>query len=108
MFSLDEAECGEIEGGEESESFHEEMKITVLYDTPVYTEGLEVAWGFSVLIEDGEKSILFDAGWDGGDDSAQHAFAWSQPAGYRHHRALAPALGSHWRSKSRACEIGPG
>lgn len=38
------------------------IKMTVLYDNYVYTEGTKSAWGFSCLIEGTEKTILFDTG----------------------------------------------
>lgn len=43
------------------------MKITILYDSHKYKElpELRTGWGFSCLIETGEKNILFDTGWDG-------------------------------------------
>jgi len=40
------------------------MKVTVLYDNEAM-EGFRKGWGFSCLIEHGEKRILFDTGWDG-------------------------------------------
>jgi len=39
------------------------IKITILYDNYVYTEGTKSHWGFSCLIEGTEKTILFDTGW---------------------------------------------
>jgi 7,8-dihydropterin-6-yl-methyl-4-(beta-D-ribofuranosyl)aminobenzene 5'-phosphate synthase len=43
------------------------MRITILYDSNKYIElpKLRTGWGFSCLIETGEKNILFDTGWDG-------------------------------------------
>ena len=38
------------------------VKMTVLYDNYVYTEGTKNAWGFSCFIEGTEKNILFDTG----------------------------------------------
>ncbi len=40
------------------------MKLTVLYDNEAL-EGFKKGWGFSCLIEQGVKKILFDTGWDG-------------------------------------------
>ncbi|WP_406659900.1 MBL fold metallo-hydrolase [Methanolobus sp. ZRKC3] len=40
------------------------VKLTILYDN-LAEEGFHGAWGFSCLIETGEKTILFDTGWDG-------------------------------------------
>jgi 7,8-dihydropterin-6-yl-methyl-4-(beta-D-ribofuranosyl)aminobenzene 5'-phosphate synthase len=39
-----------------------EIKVTILYDNTVATEGTQADWGFSCLIEGTEKRILFDAG----------------------------------------------
>ncbi len=36
--------------------------MTVLYDNYVHSQGTEAAWGFSCLIETGDKTILFDTG----------------------------------------------
>jgi 7,8-dihydropterin-6-yl-methyl-4-(beta-D-ribofuranosyl)aminobenzene 5'-phosphate synthase len=38
------------------------VKITILYDNYVHTEGTKADWGFSCLIQGAEKTILFDAG----------------------------------------------
>ena len=38
------------------------IKMTVLYDNYVFTEGTKNAWGFSCFIEGTEKNILFDTG----------------------------------------------
>lgn len=38
------------------------IKITILYDNYLHTEGTKTDWGFSCLIEGTEKTILFDAG----------------------------------------------
>jgi len=38
------------------------VKMTVLYDNYVHTEGTIAKWGFSCLIEGTEKTILFDTG----------------------------------------------
>ncbi len=40
------------------------VKLTILYDNSIYSEGLTSAWGFSCLIEAGNKKILFDTGGD--------------------------------------------
>ena len=41
------------------------MKITILYDNYVFTEGTQADWGFACLIEDSQKTILFDTGAKG-------------------------------------------
>ena len=42
------------------------MKITLIYDNEVYTEGLKSDWGFSCLIEEEDiPRILFDTGANG-------------------------------------------
>jgi len=41
------------------------VKMTVLYDNYVFSEGTKNAWGFSCFIEETEKNILFDTGGDG-------------------------------------------
>jgi len=38
------------------------LKIIILYDNYVFTEGTKSDWGFACLIEGTEKTILFDAG----------------------------------------------
>lgn len=40
----------------------EKLKITILYDNYVFTEGTKPDWGFSCLVEGPEKTILFDTG----------------------------------------------
>jgi 7,8-dihydropterin-6-yl-methyl-4-(beta-D-ribofuranosyl)aminobenzene 5'-phosphate synthase len=42
-----------------------DLTITVVFDNYPYKQGLETAWGFSVLIKGAPKSILFDTGADG-------------------------------------------
>ena len=42
------------------------MKITVIYDNEIHTQGLRSDWGFSCLIEGGDiPGILFDTGANG-------------------------------------------
>ena len=41
------------------------VKMTVLYDNYLFSEGTKPAWGFSCFIEGTEKNILFDTGGDG-------------------------------------------
>ena len=41
------------------------MKITVIFDNYPCKEGLTSDWGFSCLIQETEKTILFDTGADG-------------------------------------------
>ena len=43
----------------------EEIEVTVIFDNNPYLEGLKTAWGFSCLVEGGEKTVLFDTGGDG-------------------------------------------
>ncbi|HYA48269.1 MAG TPA: MBL fold metallo-hydrolase [Burkholderiales bacterium] len=38
------------------------LKFTILYDNYVFKEGTKADWGFSCLVEGGEKTILFDTG----------------------------------------------
>lgn len=38
------------------------IKVTILYDNTVHTEGAKADWGFACLIEGTEKTILFDTG----------------------------------------------
>ncbi len=38
------------------------VNVTVIYDNYVFTEGLEADWGFSLLLEGLDKTILFDTG----------------------------------------------
>jgi 7,8-dihydropterin-6-yl-methyl-4-(beta-D-ribofuranosyl)aminobenzene 5'-phosphate synthase len=38
------------------------VRLTVLYDNYPYNESLQAAWGFSCLVEVGERAILFDTG----------------------------------------------
>lgn len=40
----------------------ESVRLTVLYDNYPYKEGLHTAWGFSCLVEAGDRVILFDTG----------------------------------------------
>lgn len=42
------------------------MKITIVFDNTAYNSSLQPSWGFSALIENNEKKILFDTG-DNGD-----------------------------------------
>jgi len=39
--------------------------FTILYNNVPWDERLETAWGFSCLVEDGGKRVLFDTGGDG-------------------------------------------
>ena len=41
------------------------VKITTVYDNYLHSPGLETDWGFSCLVEAGDKNILFDTGADG-------------------------------------------
>jgi len=38
------------------------IKVTILYDNTIHTEGTKADWGFACLIEGTEKTILFDTG----------------------------------------------
>lgn len=40
----------------------EAIKVTILYDNYVHTEGAKADWGFACLVEGTEKTILFDTG----------------------------------------------
>jgi len=40
------------------------VRITILYDNYVFAKGTNADWGFSCLIENTEKTILFDTGSD--------------------------------------------
>ena len=40
------------------------VKITIVYDNYVYSEGLLPGWGFAALIEKDDERILFDTGAD--------------------------------------------
>ena len=47
----------------ESKTFEKDLvKMTVLYDNYLFSEGTKTAWGFSCVIEGTEKNILFDTG----------------------------------------------
>jgi 7,8-dihydropterin-6-yl-methyl-4-(beta-D-ribofuranosyl)aminobenzene 5'-phosphate synthase len=48
------------------ESERSQNRLTILYDNNPYDHRLKSSWGFSCLIELGEKTILFDTGGDGG------------------------------------------
>ncbi|MFC1725702.1 MBL fold metallo-hydrolase [candidate division KSB1 bacterium] len=48
-----------------TEDLLDDLKITVIYDNYLAAEGLKTDWGFSCLIEGGEKTILFDTGTKG-------------------------------------------
>lgn len=41
------------------------MKITILYDNTIWKDGLRPDWGFSCLVEDRGRIILFDTGANG-------------------------------------------
>ena len=41
-----------------------EVRITTIYDNYEYEPGLQTGWGFSCLVEVGDKKILFDTGAD--------------------------------------------
>jgi 7,8-dihydropterin-6-yl-methyl-4-(beta-D-ribofuranosyl)aminobenzene 5'-phosphate synthase len=43
----------------------DQIRVTILYDNYVYTEGTKSDWGFSCLIEGTAKTILFDTGTKG-------------------------------------------
>jgi len=42
-----------------------QVKVTILYDNYVHTEGTKSDWGYACLIEGTEKTILFDTGTRG-------------------------------------------
>jgi len=41
------------------------VSVTIIYDNNPYQPGLETAWGFSCLVKNTDKTILFDTGGDG-------------------------------------------
>ncbi|MFX1284221.1 MAG: MBL fold metallo-hydrolase [Promethearchaeota archaeon] len=41
------------------------MRITIVFDNDLWTEGLRASWGFSCLVEAYGKKILFDTGSNG-------------------------------------------
>jgi 7,8-dihydropterin-6-yl-methyl-4-(beta-D-ribofuranosyl)aminobenzene 5'-phosphate synthase len=41
------------------------LKVTIIYDNTAFRNDLESNWGFSALIEVGERKILFDTGGNG-------------------------------------------
>ncbi len=43
----------------------DQIKVTILYDNYIHTDGTKSDWGYSCLIEGTEKTILFDAGTQG-------------------------------------------
>jgi len=43
----------------------QDIKITILYDNYVFTEGLKSDWGFSCFIKGTKKTVLFDTGTKG-------------------------------------------
>jgi len=45
-----------------SDSTDANFKVTIIYDNYVHVEGTEADWGFSALVEGGDKTILFDTG----------------------------------------------
>jgi 7,8-dihydropterin-6-yl-methyl-4-(beta-D-ribofuranosyl)aminobenzene 5'-phosphate synthase len=47
------------------ESERSQGRLTILYDNNSYDDRLKSSWGFSCLIELGEKTVLFDTGGDG-------------------------------------------
>lgn len=46
------------------EATEDSIKITILYDNYIFAQGTQADWGFSCLIENTEKTILFDTGTD--------------------------------------------
>lgn len=51
--------------GAQTPEFRMAVRITILFDNTVATAGLEKGWGFSCLVEHGDRAVLFDTGWDG-------------------------------------------
>jgi len=41
------------------------VTITVVFDNNAYRSGVQIAWGFSSVVQDGERTLLFDTGGDG-------------------------------------------
>jgi 7,8-dihydropterin-6-yl-methyl-4-(beta-D-ribofuranosyl)aminobenzene 5'-phosphate synthase len=56
------------------------MNVTVVYDNYVYHEGFTTAWGFSCVIREIEKTLLFDTGGDGSVLLANMQKAGIEPA----------------------------
>jgi len=54
-----------IEKGQTSPEKAKGVRITIVYDNTAYDPDLIAEWGFSALIEYGEKTLLFDTGGDG-------------------------------------------
>ena len=48
-----------------SEGKEDSVRITIIYDNNPFVEGLQTDWGFSCLVETGNKKLLFDTGDDG-------------------------------------------
>jgi hypothetical protein len=44
----------------------QDISITILYDSYVFTEGPKSDWGFSCTLKGTEKTIFFDTGAEGG------------------------------------------
>jgi len=57
---LGTANINALQTGEEQAE--DGIKVTILYDNYIHTEGTKADWGFSCLIEGTEKTILFDTG----------------------------------------------
>jgi 7,8-dihydropterin-6-yl-methyl-4-(beta-D-ribofuranosyl)aminobenzene 5'-phosphate synthase len=41
------------------------ITVTIIYDNYAHVDGMETDWGFAALIENGDRTILFDAGTNG-------------------------------------------
>jgi 7,8-dihydropterin-6-yl-methyl-4-(beta-D-ribofuranosyl)aminobenzene 5'-phosphate synthase len=54
------SECSGFQQQQKAEG--DSIIITILYDNYVFTEGTQADWGFSCLVENTEKTILFDTG----------------------------------------------
>jgi 7,8-dihydropterin-6-yl-methyl-4-(beta-D-ribofuranosyl)aminobenzene 5'-phosphate synthase len=53
---------GEIADVKPGSGITSPVTVTVIYDNYIHTEGMEPDWGYSIVIEGLDKTILFDAG----------------------------------------------
>ncbi len=51
--------------GQTSPGQPNDVTLTIVYDNYAAVEGLRTGWGFGVLLETGDRTILFDTGADG-------------------------------------------
>jgi 7,8-dihydropterin-6-yl-methyl-4-(beta-D-ribofuranosyl)aminobenzene 5'-phosphate synthase len=67
LHRLLDSEQDEIQSESSMDEYHLNLaersgRLTILYDNNPYNESLEMAWGFSCLVELGNTTILFDTG----------------------------------------------